>query len=256
MSREVNPKKGPALRIHGIEGRRAPRQPRRRHRPRTEERNTHGFYGAPRCLRPGRPSSGAAPLRVVGVRGHVPADGGRLYRPPGRGVDVSPPQGSVEPFGQPIGRSCLDRLDHRRARRGSAVAACRPVEPRQERIPDGDGVEPRHDLVRVRGELWPPDGRASDGRRGRGGVRHGWRRVAGNPVSGADAQHRDRCLPCGRNDRIGAGRRARRIHLPALGLAGGIRRGRHSRARPVRRVPAGRARLQDGCVALQPYRGE
>ena len=52
------------------------------------------------------------------------------------------------------------------------------------------------------------------------------------------------------------GCRARRIHLPALGLASRIWRGRHSWARPVRGVPAGCARLQDGGATLQPVRGE
>ena len=100
------------------------------------------------------------------------------------------------------------------------------------------------------------DRRACPGRRGRGSVRHRGRRAARESLSGADAQHGARRLPGGRHDRIGAGRRARRLHLAALGLAGGFRRGRHSRAGAVRRVPAGRTRLQDGGAALQGPHGE
>ena len=49
-----------------------------------------------------------------------------------------------------LGGARLDRLDHRRDRRGSAVAARRPVEPREEHLPHGARLEPRDDLVRVR----------------------------------------------------------------------------------------------------------
>ena len=64
-------------------------------------------------------------------------------------------------------------------------------------------------------------------------------------VSGADAQHGARRLPRGRHARLGARRGAGRLHRRALGLAGGLRRGRHSRPRARCRLPAGRARLQD-----------
>ena len=59
----------------------------------------------------------------------------------------------VEPLRRPARRARLDRLRHRRAGRGAAVAACGPLEPRQEHLPDGADLEPRHDRLRVRGEL-------------------------------------------------------------------------------------------------------
>ena len=80
------------------------------------------------------------------------------------------------------------------------------------------------------GELRPSAGRARPRRRGRGGVRHRRCRAARDPLSGPDAQHRARRLPGRRDDGVGAGRGAGRLHRRALGLAGGLRRGRHSRA--------------------------
>ena len=65
----------------------------------------------------------------------------------------------------------------------------------------------------------------------------------------ADAQHRARRFPGGRPDRLGAWRHAGRRHRRALGLAGGIRRGRHPGPDSGAGLPAARARLQDGRAA-------
>ena len=63
------------------------------------------------------------------------------------------------PVGPAAGRPRLRRLDHGSAGRRAAVAAGRPLEPRQEHLPDGAGLEPRHDRLRLRRQLrrtcWP-----------------------------------------------------------------------------------------------------
>ena len=64
-----------------------------------------------------------------------------------------------------LGALVSDRFDHRRAGRRSAVAACRPVEPRQEHLPDGARLEPRDDRLRVRGKLRAAARRAQRRRR-------------------------------------------------------------------------------------------
>ena len=163
---------------------------------------------------------------------------------------------AVEPLRRPARRARVDRVDHRRARRRPAVAARRPLEPRQEHLPDGAGLEPRDDRLRVRGEL-----RASCSARARvvgvGEAAYGTVGAAllATPVPGAHAQLGARRVLRRRHPRLGAGRRARRRHRRALGLAGGLRRGRHPRAASSPFVFLfDRARLQDGRAARRGRR--
>ena len=205
------------------------------------------FHSAVR--RPRTRSPGAPPLRVDGVRDPVRADGRRLRGPAGRRLHVLAPQGPVEPVRRPARRAGIDRVGHRGAGRRTALAPGRPLEPRQEHLPDGAGLEPRHHLLRVRGELLASARRARHRRRRRSGLRHGRRRVPRHAVSVADAKLGARRVLSRRHPGLRAGRRPRRLHRRALGLAGRLRRGRHPRIDPRLRVPAHRARLQDGRAA-------
>ena len=213
-------------------------------------RETDEHRDSPYRVQPRRPSSGAAPLRVVGLRDHLCVDGCRLRRPAGRGLDVPSSQGAVGSVGSPAGRARVDRLDYRRAGRGAAVVPRRPVEPGEEHLPHGDGLEPGDDRGWIRRKLRAIDGCSQRRWPGRSRLRNRRHGAPGKPVSAANAQHRAWRVPRRRHVRIGAGRNAGRVHRRSLGLAGRVWRCRHSRALPRARVPHGRPRLQDGGAAL------
>ena len=78
---------------------------------------------------------------------------------------------------------------HGRGRNRPALVDRRPLEPRQEHLPDGHRVEPRHDRLRLHAQLWATVRGAGRHRAGRGGLRFSRRRAAGQHLPGTPAQY-------------------------------------------------------------------
>ncbi|MNV42637.1 hypothetical protein D3C71_1343190 [compost metagenome] len=166
---------------------------------------------------------------MVRLRDDHRPDALRLHRSPGHRFTVPVHEGRLGPVGQATRRLGLGPVDRPRRLCASGLARCRPREPRQEHRGDGHGVEHRLDLVHVHPELRLAAGGARHGRCRRGRLRCGGRRTDCDPLPRPDAQRSARQLHGSRFRGLGAGRRARRHHRGALGVAGGVRRGRHSR---------------------------
>ncbi len=182
-------------------------------------------HGLPRtCPRPRRRPPGTAALCVDGVRDPVRADGGRLRRPPGRRVDVLALAKRMGPERQPARGPGVDRVRDRGHRRRAAVAAGRPLEPREEHLPDGARMEHRDHLVRLRRQLRRAPRRTQRRRRWGSRVRHRRRGAPCDAVPAAHAQRRARRLLPGRHPGVGGRRHPRRRHRGALRLAGWLRR--------------------------------
>jgi hypothetical protein len=82
----------------------------------------------------------------------------------------------------------LDRFGDRCARRGTAFAARRSLESREEHLPDGAGLEPRDDCLRVRGQLRAASRRPQRRWPRRSRLRNRWRGAARHDVSVARAR--------------------------------------------------------------------
>ncbi len=198
---------------------------------RQQQDKGHDFHGTtPHRVRSGGTPPNLAPLCVVGVCDPGCADGRRLRRPAGRGVDVPASQVRVDAVRRPAGCAGVHRFDCCRDWHRTAVAARRPLEPRQEHLPDGPDLEQRDHRVRLCGKLRATVCRAWLRRSGRGRLRIGRCRLACDALSAAYAQHRAGRFLRGGALRFGLRRRSGWRDRSELGLADRLRGGRHSGA--------------------------